>query len=93
MGVAASQARLHTILKQKIDVEYQLEKLSEQEHTLISAAQGQGGNNPVLKEQEKMLQNQIRNLETRQKALETEYESVKALITKNTQTSFQWYKS
>ncbi|MFH0702635.1 MAG: hypothetical protein V2B14_03745 [bacterium] len=90
MGIIASQGRLHNILREKIDVEQQIEQISQKKQSLIQQSQFQG-NNPGLKEQEKTMDNQMKNMETRQKALETEYESVKALIGKNTETGFKWY--
>ncbi|MFH0702221.1 MAG: hypothetical protein V2B14_01615 [bacterium] len=90
MGIAPSQSRMHTILRNKIDIEFDIEKKSVQKQNLIRQALTSGNSNGI-KEQEKKLDNDMKNLETMQKALETEYDSVKALISKNCEKGFKYY--
>ncbi|MFH0702220.1 MAG: hypothetical protein V2B14_01610 [bacterium] len=96
MSIAPTQARLLTITLRKSDTEFQIQIFANRKQLLIQKASQQPNNqllNSQLLVQEKNIDNEMMNLITIQKALETEFDSVKTLIQKNCEKEFKNFAS
>jgi len=94
MGIAASQARLLMISTYKSDLEFSMQMIAQKSTVLAYQAQTAAENYPELAEQyhllDKKLEAEMRTLETQQKMVSTEYDSVKKVLDENITRSMKY---
>ena len=94
MGIAATQARLMMIIGYKSDLEFALQMLAQKRTVLAYQAQAAAENYPELAAQyhvlDKKLELEMKTLETQQKMVSTEYDSVKDILNKNIEKSMKY---
>ncbi|MEI8389455.1 MAG: hypothetical protein WCG23_06175 [bacterium] len=93
MGIAASQARLTMITARQSDLEFQMQSISQQRSVLaLQAAQSQDTNSSQsaqLQAVDKQLESKMLQLQTQQKMVNTEYDSVKKTMDDSITRSFK----
>ena len=93
MGIAASQARLTMITARQSDLEFQMQAITQQRSVLaLQAAQSQETNSSQsaqLQAVDKQLESKMLQLETQQKMVTTEYDSVKKTMDDSITRSFK----
>jgi len=94
MGIAASQARLMMIVGYKSDLEFAMQMIAQKKTVLAYQAQTAAENYPELAAQyhvlDKKLEAEMKTLETQQKMVSTEYDSVKKVLDDNIQKSMKY---
>ena len=93
MGIAASQARLTMITARQSDLEFQMQGITQQRSVLaLQAAQSQNTSSDQsaqLQAIDKQLESKMLQLETQQKMVTTEYDSVKKTMDDSITRSFK----
>ena len=93
MGIAASQARLTMITARQSDLEFQMQGITQQRSLLaMQAAQSQDTNSSQstqIQAVDKQLESKMLQLETQQKMVNTEYDSVKKTMDDSITRSFK----
>jgi hypothetical protein len=94
MGIAASQARLMMISSYQSDLEFSMQMISQKRTVLAYQAQQAAQDYPELAAQyhtlDKQLEAQMTTLQTQQKMVSTEYDSVKKTLTDNITRDFKY---
>jgi len=94
MGIAASQARLMMICSYKSDLEFAMQMIAQKRTVLAYQAQAAAENYPELAAQyhvlDKKLDAEMKTLETQQKMVATEYDSVKKVLDDNITKSMKY---
>lgn len=94
MGIAASQARLSMITGYQSDLEFAMQTVSQKRTVLAYQAQQAAQSAPELADQyhatDKDLEAQMQTLQTQQKMVSTEYDSVKKTLDDNIARSFKY---
>ena len=94
MGIAASQARLTMITARQSDLEFQMQGITQQRSVLaLQAAQSQNTSSDQsaqLQAIDKQLESKMLQLETQQKMVTTEYDSVKKTVDDNITKQFKY---
>lgn len=94
MGIAATQARLMMITSYKSDLEFAMQMIAQKRTVLAYQAQAAAENYPELAAQyhvlDKKLDAEMKTLETQQKMVSTEYDSVKKILDDNITRSMKY---
>ena len=94
MGIAATQARLMMITSYKDDVEFAMQMIAQKRTVLAYQAESAAQNYPELAAQyqviDKELEAEMQTLETQEKMVSTEYESVQKMLTDNITSSMKY---
>jgi hypothetical protein len=87
MGIAASQARLLMVSRYQSDLEFSMQMVSQKRTVLAYQAQQAAQDYPEMADQyhtmDKELEAQMATLQTQQKMVSTEYDSVKKILDDN----------
>jgi len=94
MGIAATQARLMMVTRYQSDLEFGMQMISQKRTVLAYQAQSAAENYPELAAQyhtmDKKLEAEMQTLQTQQKMVSTEYESVKKTLDENISRSMKY---
>ena len=94
MGIAASQARLLMLSSYQSDLEFAMQMISQKRTVLAYQAQQAAESYPELASQyhtlDKQLEAQMQSLQTQQKMVSTEYDSVKKMLDDNISRSMKY---
>lgn len=94
MGLVAGQARLLMLTARRLDLEFDMQKITQQRTNMAMQAQAFMNDEQAtaqVQAMDKNLELKQKEIETQHKAVETEYESAKKIVDKNIEGSFKYF--
>lgn len=94
MGLVAGQARLLLLTSRRLDLEFDMQRITQQRTNMAQQAQALMNDEQAtaqVQAMDKNLELKQKEIETQHKAVETEYESAKKIVDKNIEGSFKYF--